>query len=131
MNKILKRKVIIREYDYQKIKKQVQSYNKKNKDTLYDSVTFIPITKDSLEKDYIIYLLTKKETTKYPNVYPDELYKPSEYPISFLRHMKKNLYDQEYIKWKARYNEDGYFLIRYNDSTPETMLGWAVLEKHL
>lgn len=126
MNKILKRKVIIREYDYQKIKKQVQSYNKKNKDTLYDSVTFIPITKDSLEKDYIIYLLTKKENEKISFQDP---FRPTEYPLSYLRHMQNKLYDKEYINWKVRYDEDGYIVIRYNDRTPETMLGWALFEK--
>ena len=127
--KLLRRKIIIRQYDFDKIKTKVTAKIDRY-ETLYDRATFTPITKDELEKEYLIFLLTKDEVVgKTQNVM--DHWKPIEFPSSYLWHMKKNLYNEDYARWDCRFDENSYLLVRYNKGTPETKLGWAVFEKEL
>lgn len=127
-NKLLRRKIIIREYDFNKIRTKATAKVDRY-ETLYDRATFTPITKDELEKEYLIFLLTKDENDVTSN--PMNSWKPTEFPSSYLWHMKKNLYNEDYARWDSRFDEDNYLLVRYNKVTPETKLGWGVFEKEL
>lgn len=128
MTKLLRRKIIIREYDFKKIKTKALGHIDRYC-TLYDRAMFTPINKDELEKEYLIFLLTKDENIKTINPMND--WKPTDYPSSYLWHIKKRLYNEDYARWDCRFDEDGYLLIRYNKGTPETKLGWGVFEKEL
>lgn len=123
-NKILRRKIIIREYDFNKVKTKALGH-KDRYGTLYDRATFVPLTKDGLEKEYMIYLLKRDETSKTS---PMDEWKPTDYPSTFLWHMRKRLYDEDYARWNIRFDDEGYILIRYNKITPETRLGWGTFE---
>lgn len=126
--KVLRRKIIIREYDFNKIKTKATAKIDRY-DTLYDRATFTPINKDDLEKEYLIFLLTKDENDVTSN--PMNSWKPTEFPSSYLWHMKKNLYNEDYARWDCRFDEESYLLVRYNKVTPETKLGWGIFEKDL
>jgi len=128
-NKLLRRKVLIREYDFNKIKTKATA--KINRyETLYDRATFTPITKDDLEKEYMLFILTKDEGVgKTQN--PMDHWKPTEYPSSYLWCISKKLYNEDYARWESRFDEDGYLVVKHSKGKPETKLGWAVFEKQL
>lgn len=125
-NKLLRRKIIIREYDFKKIRTKALG-NIDRYETLYDRATFTPITKDDLEKQYLLHLLTRDEGPKTNHNY--DHWKPTDYPSSFLWQLRKNLYNEDYARWDSRFDEDGYLVVRYNKGKPETKLGWGVFEK--
>jgi hypothetical protein len=127
--KLLRRKIIIREYDFNKIKTKATAKVDRY-ETLYDRATFTPITKDELEKEYLIFLLTKDEGVGKTQNAMDH-WKPTEFPSSYLYHMRKKLYSEEYTRWNIRFDNNGHLYIRYNKATPETKLGWAIFEKDL
>jgi hypothetical protein len=126
MKKILRRRILIREYDYNKIKTKATAKVDRY-ETLYDRSTFTPLTKDDLEKEYLVYLLTKDENDVTIN--PMNSWKPTEYPASYLWHVKKSLYNEDYARWNCRFDDDGFLTVQYNKGTPESMIGWAVFEK--
>lgn len=127
-NKLLRREILIREYDFNKIKTKATAKVDRYC-TLYDRATFTPITKDDLEKAYLVFLLTKDEHDITSN--PMNSWKPTEFPSSYLWHIKKQLYNEDYARWESRFDDDGNLLIRYNKHTPETKLGWGLFEKEL
>jgi len=124
--KLLRRKVLIREYDFNKIKTKATAKVDRY-ETLYDRVTFTPITKNDLEKEYLIYLLTKDENNVTNN--PWNSWKPTDYPASYLWYIKKKLYNEDYARWDCRFDDDGFLLVQYSKGKPETKLGWGVFEK--
>jgi hypothetical protein len=127
MIKLLKRKIFIREYDFNKIKTKATIKTDRH-GALYDRATFVPITKDDLEKEYILHLLTKDEND---NKSAMNNLKPTDYPKSYLWDIRKKMYDEDYINWNSRFDDNGYLVVRYNKSTPETKLGWGIFEKDL
>jgi hypothetical protein len=127
--KLLRRKIIIREYDFNKVRTKATAKVDRY-ETLYDRATFTPITKDDLEKEYLIFLLTKDEGVgKTKN--PMDHWKPTEFPNSYLWHISKKLYNEDYARWESRFDENGYLVVRHSKGKPETKLGWGVFEKEL
>ena len=122
----LKRKIVIREYDFNKVRAQALSKDHHG-ESLYDSATFTPITIDDIEKEYMWYLLKRDENNLTIN--PMNSWEPTKYPGSYLWLIRKNLYNKEYPRWKCRFDDDGYLLVRYNKGTPETKIGWGIFEK--
>jgi hypothetical protein len=119
MTLLLSRKIIMREYDFIK---ELQPVPMKSGGhySLYDRAYFTPITKDGLEKEYLIHVLTEKVS--------GDSWKPTHTPAKYLYDMKKRLYSESYVKWQFRFCDDGYIWIRYNKNTPETKLGWGIFE---
>lgn len=122
----LKRKILIREYDFNKLKSQALTKDYHG-ESLYDRATFTPITKNDLDKEYMLFVLLRDENDLTSN--PMNSWKPTEFPNSYLLHVRKQCYNKEYPKWKCRFDDDGYLLIRYNKGTPETKIGWGMFEK--
>lgn len=119
MTKLLRRKIIIREYDFIKVQQRALTKGGGHY-SLYDRASFVPITKDELEKEYLIHALT--ETLS------QDVWKPTNPPACYLYEMKKRLYCENYIHWKSRFCEHGYIWVRYSNATPETKLGWGIFE---
>lgn len=117
----LRRKVIIREYDFEKVK--YQAFNPIGCVTLYDRAEFNPFTKDTLSRDYLMKVLGDK--TK------NNLARPDQHPANWLYDMKDFLYSDKYINYHPEYGEDGYIWVQARKNTPKTRLGWAVFEKDL
>ena len=117
----LRRKVIIREYDFEKVK--YQAFLPIGAVTLYDRAEFNPFTKDTLTRDYLMKILGDK-TKK-------GLARPDQHPANWLYDMKDFLYSDKYINYHPEYDEDGYVWVQARKNTPKTRLGWAVFEKDL
>jgi hypothetical protein len=126
MKRLLRRKILIREYDFNKVRTKATAKIDRH-ETLYDRASFTPITKNDLEKEYLVYLLTRDENNLTIN--PMNSWKPTEYPSSYLWHIKKNLYNEDYARWNCNYCDEGYIWVQYNKATPISKLGWGVFEK--
>lgn len=115
MKKILKRRVIIREYDFLKIMKR---------DTLsilYDTYKFIPFTRDVIDKELMWAELKGKILSASWDM--------DEPPRSNIRKLQDYLYNKTYLDWDIWYDENGYVSIQARKNTPISYLGWGLFEK--
>lgn len=121
----LRRKVIIREYDYQRLRKEafMPLATMGIVDTLYDRAEFTPFTKDQLSQEYLLKVLGSK-TFKNSS-------RPTQHPANWLYDMRDYLYSSKYIDYHPEYDEEGYVWVQARKNTPRTRLGWAVFEKDL
>lgn len=119
----LRRKVIIREYDFVKVRSDALDIGFVKYHTLYDRAEFKPLKKDDLEKENLLKVL--KDPVK------NNPFKPTEIPALFLFNVKDYLYNQKYIDWNAEYDEDGYIWVQARKNTPRSKLGWGIFEKDL
>lgn len=112
--KHLRRRVIIREYDFLKIRSHARK--------LWDSVEFEPITLKELEHEHLLKVLAG---VSLPKAAAGGEYI---YPRTYLYEMRNYLYDENYVGWFSKYDEDGYMYIQSKKNAPESMLGWATFE---
>lgn len=121
--KTLRRRCIIRQYDYLKL---TQMYIP----LYYHRAEFAPITINDLEQERLLHILKNdnsdivQRSGKNQPVYVEDL----EYPRNYLRAMQDYLYNSEYVNWFSDYDEDGYMWIQARSNTPRTVLGWGVFE---
>lgn len=109
-----KRRLIIRESDFQKMPKA--QINK------YASVTFTPLTREWFEKRVTYYSLKGKE-------YLVRQYRHYEYPESLLRRMTGvKFYDKSYQYWLVKYDDQGQLKIRAGLGQPESRLGFITFK---
>ncbi len=119
----LRRRVIIREYDYNKVREQALGSLFDLPSTLYDRAEFMPLNQENLEKLKLVELLKGKQT---PLAKADPELKN---PALLLFHLKDYLYNEKYIDWNVDIDDDGYLCVQSRKNTPKTRLGWAVFEK--
>ena len=113
--KHLQRRIIIRQYDYEKIVKQ-------HVPGLYSTATFVPITLDELKKEHTFAILrNNSDRYRLENVH-------YEYPRNYLQAMDDRLYDKRYVDWFSNYDSDGLMWIQSRQNTPRSVLGWGVFE---
>jgi hypothetical protein len=117
----LRRKVIIREYDFVKVREQ--AFTPLLFESLYDRAEFLPLKKDDLEKQNLLKIMKEPEKSNP--------FKPTEIPALFLFNVKDFLYNEKYIDWNAEYDDEGYIWVQARKNTPRSRLGWAVFEKDL
>ena len=121
-NRILRRKVIIREYDFEKVRAEaIGEVGFMRWGALYDRAEFTPLTLESLEKENVVDLLKGKERK----------YKALKQPNLMLHYLKDYLYNEKYPDWNIEYDEQGQLWIQARKNTPRTRLGWGVFEKDL
>ncbi len=121
----LKRKVIIREYDFEKVKSQALGNLVYDDMALYDRVSFTPLNRDTLEKLKLQEILRGK-TGPLTEINPDITV-----PALLLYQLKDYLYDNRYFDWKVDTDEDGYLCVQARKNTPKSRIGWGVFEKDL
>jgi hypothetical protein len=123
----LRRKVIIREYDYERVKRQAFAPLAMMglTETLYDRSSFIPLDQDALEK------LKLQEILKGKNTPLTESDLNLKIPALFLRQLKDYLYNDKYGLWHVTIDEDGYICVQARKNTPKSRIGWAVFEKDI
>jgi hypothetical protein len=115
MKRTLRRRCIIREYDFNKILK-------KDPDRLlYDSYEFEPFTKLKLEQEAMWHTLKGTNTNNWLIENP---------PISNLRRLQDSLYDKKYLDWDCWHTSEGFVLIQSRKNAPQTRLGWATMTKN-
>lgn len=120
----LKRKVIIREYDFKKVRDQAFApLSMGMLELLYDRAEFKPLKRDDLEKENLIRVIKTPDKSNP--------FKPTEVPALFLFNIKDYLYNEKYIDWNAEYDEDGYIWVQARKNTPRSRLGWGIFEKDL
>ena len=123
--RILRRKVIIREYDFKKVADNATgSYY--DGQSLYDRVSFLPLNEENLEKIKLVEILKGKEHT--PLIKSDW---NNNVPAMMLYHLRDYLYDDRYYNWRVSIDEDGYICVQSRKNTPKTRIGWGVFEKDL
>lgn len=119
--RVLRRRVIIRKYDYDRMVKDALGVFEGT--TLYDRAEFTPLNRDALEKQSLLLMLRDNPRWQH--------YKPTPYPIHLLARFSDYLYDQSYLKWTVQWDDRGSMWIQSRSNTPRTELGWAVFEKDL
>lgn len=116
MKKLLRRRCLIREYDFKRI-------TNSGLGLLYTRYSFEPITRKSLEQENLVKTL-KEGRGDWRNPY-DSL----DQPRNILWKMKDWLYNERYLKYSTvAYGAEGEIWIRWNNTTPSSRLGWAVFE---
>jgi len=123
----LRRKVIIREYDFEKVRDQAFAplAFMGITDSLYDRAEFTPISQDTLEKLKILEILKGKQT-KLSEVDLD-----LKRPAILVAQLRDYLYNDRYYIWNVTVDEDGYICVQARKNTPRSRLGWAVFEKDM
>ncbi len=123
----LRRKVIIREYDFNKVRDQAFAPLSCMgiTDSLYDRAEFTPISQDSLEKIKILEILKGKQT-KLSEVALD-----LKRPAILVAHLRDYLYNARYYLWNVSVDEEGYVCVQARKNTPKSRLGWAIFEKDI
>ena len=123
----LKRKVIIREYDFVKVRDQAFAPLACMGliDSLYDRANFTPINQKNLEKLKLIEILKGKQT-KLSEVDLD-----LKRPAILVAHLRDYLYNTRYYLWDVSVDEEGYVCVQARKNTPKSRLGWAVFEKDI
>ena len=123
----LRRKVIIREYDFNKVRDQAFAPLAMMGvlDSLYDRVEFTPISQENLEKLKVVEIL-KGKTTKLSEVELD-----LKRPAILVAQLRDYLYHAKYYRWNVTVDEEGYVCVQARKNTPKSRLGWAVFEKDL
>ena len=120
----LRRRVIIREYDFNKIKNDALGLHYDGH-ALYDRVEFTPLSQDTLEKLQLQEILKGKQTTL------TEVKWNLTIPAVLLYKLKDYLYDERYYDWEVNTDDDGYLCVQARKNTPKTRIGWGVFEKDL
>ena len=118
----LTRKVIIREYDFNRVRDQALNYLDGDY-TLYDRASFTPLNKDNLEKVKLVEILKGKNS---PIVEAEWNLKS---PALFLFQVKDYLYNERYYEWTVTEDEEGYLCVQARKNTPKSRIGWGVFEK--
>ena len=81
----VRRKCIIREYDYNKlVKEAIPEY--------YTRSEFVPITLQELERDYTFNILKEPEQKRLQN-YRSRTFKPTRYPVNVIYEFKSSPFD--------------------------------------
>ena len=119
----LRRRVIIREYDFEKVKRE--AFMPIGMGSIYDRAHITFLNQDGLEKIKLEQILRGKtgplteidtETTK---------------PYRLLCGLKDYLYNVRYLDWSVTEDEEGYICVQSRRNTPKSRIGYAVFEKDL
>ena len=123
----LRRKVIIREYDFNKVKEQafMPIACMGISDTLYDRASFLPLNQDNLEK------LKVEEILKGKTAVLKSVDWNLKMPAILVAQLKDYLYNNRYYDWQVSIDEEGYLCVQARKNTPKTRLGWGIFEKDL
>lgn len=119
----LRRKVIIREYDFAKVAHQA-THRYYDGMALYDRVSFLPLNQENLEKLKVAEILRGKSTLK-------DIRWENPMPSRLVAQLKDYLYDTRYYDWRVTIDEEGYICVQARKNTPRSRLGWGVFEKDL
>ena len=120
----LRRRVIIREYDFAKVAHQA-TYGYYDGMSLYDRASFLPLNQDNLEKLKVAEILRGKSSAlkdiRWENTMPSRL----------VAQFKDYLYNTRYYDWRVTLDEEGYICVQARKNTPKSRLGWGIFEKDL
>jgi hypothetical protein len=122
--KTLRRRCIIRETDFPKVRRKAftpLSFGE-TVSVLYDRAEWMPITRESIERDMILKGLRGKMMPRGGSWL---------IPEDYVLYSQDSLYDARYKTWRAGWDEEGYMTIQSRSNARPVRLGWAVFEKDL
>lgn len=119
----LKRKVIIREYDFERVKRE--AFVPVGLGSIYDRAQITLLNQDSLEKIKLEQILRGK-TSPFTVINTE-----GTKPYQLLCGLKDYLYNSKYLDWHVTEDEEGYICVQARKNTPKSRLGYAVFEKDL
>lgn len=120
MIKLLRRRCVIREYDFNRVKREALAIL--GGDTLYDRAEFTPLSQDTMQQEYLISVLKGKDFEPFKDV---------KYPTSLMYSLKDYLYHQKYFSWNTWFDTEGQLWIQPRKNIQPSRLGWAVFEKDM
>ena len=120
----LKRRVIIREYDFDKVRAQAFAPLSCMGilDTLYDRAEFMPLNQHNLEKLKVAEILRGKSTLK-------DIRWENAMPARLVAQFSDYLYNKRYYDWQVTIDEEGFICVQARKNTPKSRLGWGIFEK--
>lgn len=120
----LRRKVLMREYDYKKTKERaMMPLRQFEYVSLYDRCEFIPLNQEGLEKLQLLDILKGKDT---PLLDPSlDLSRPA----MLLFKLKDYLYNEKYHEWMVTTDSEGVVCVQSRKNTPISRIGMAIFEK--
>jgi len=123
----IRRKVIIREYDFERVREEAFAplAMMGSLETLYDRAEFTPLNQENLEKLKVLEILRGKKT-KLADIELD-----LNMPSLLIVQLRDHLYNERYYHWKVTTDEEGYLCVQARKNTPKSRLGWAVFEKDI
>jgi hypothetical protein len=120
----LRRRVIIREYDYRKVCKE--AFAPIGIDVaLYDRASFLPLNEDALEKIKLQEILRGKTGPL------TEINWDLKRPKLLIYQLQDYLYCDRYYNWSITTDEEGYICVQARKNTPKSRIGWGVFEKDI
>ena len=119
--RLLRRRVIIREIDFGKLKQQAL-HPTHELQPLYDTAVFVPINAKELANTYLLNLL--KGPKPGPEQYHDELKR-------YLSVQEHSLYNPSYLKYSIYSTESGQVYVQSRKDFKPSQLGWGILERRI
>jgi hypothetical protein len=116
----LRRRVIIRETDFEKVRSR--AFLPIGVHVLYDRAEWNPITREEIERDMIMRGLRGKQMPRGGSWL---------IPEDYLLYSQDSLYNTKYSRWNPCYDENGFMTVQAKKNLPVVRLGWAVFEKDL
>jgi hypothetical protein len=120
----LKRKVIIREYDFNKVEERALGFYYDGM-ALYDRVSFLPLNEHALEQIKLVELLKGKSGPL------TEIDWDLKRPQLLVYQLRDYLYNDRYYHWHITTDDEGYICVQARKNTPISRIGWGVFEKDL
>ena len=111
--KLVRRRVLIREYDYERSLKHKAKW-------LYSNITFEPINQTTLEHEYMWATLQNKHPPRTLSI-PALLSWVNSSGVGTVYNLKYNNYHHDW-------DSNGDAVIWYSINKPRSRLGWAILE---
>ena len=124
--RIIRRRVVMREYDYNKVVAQATVPSRAfGNAKLYDRAEFIPLDQTGLEKIQVIEILKGKESP-----FLDPTLNLNE-PAALMFKLKDFMYNEGYCHWSVTKDDDGFVCVQAKKNTPKSRIGLAIFEKEL
>ena len=117
--KKIRRRVLIREYDYRKIVTNNYGGIMFDGMMLYTRSEFTPLTRDAIEKEVVWQNLTDDSR---------KLWQYRNYDRQMFNGMKDYLYNPRYMQWRVVWDAEDYLCVQARSNTPCSRMGWAVFE---
>jgi hypothetical protein len=120
MDKLLRRTVIMREYDYNKKLSLALS--------LYTCAEFEPCLRLRLDQERVLNLL--KNPHDQPGVWESDRVQVTGSIYNLLWYQRKRFYNPDHIRWNIEEDDAGHVWIWHRSNTPRSRLGLATFEYH-
>lgn len=119
-NKTLRRRIIMREYDYEYIIPEII------KNDLYDRADFIPLTLNEMKNENLMFRI------KNPEKGEQEPWPITNINHISLWHLQHLCYNKQYTKWKMTVDyPDGQVWLQSRSNVNPSRLGWGWFEKDI